>query len=86
MLRESIEVKIINPQKLINNVVEQYKPSESQKENIFIAFGVEPDPDKYGVSNAITLAAQKEETGEKRIALDRIAGKLISLAIERFKS
>ncbi len=83
---ESTEVKIINPQKVINNVVEQYKLSEPQKENILIASGVEPDPDKHGVSNAITLAAQKEETWEKRIALERIAGKLISLPIERFKS
>ncbi len=86
MLRESTEVKINNPQKVINNVVQQYKLSESQKENIFIAFGVEPEPDKYGISNAITLAAQKEETWEKRIDLEKIGGSLVALPIKEFKS
>jgi hypothetical protein len=86
MLRESTEVKINNPQKVINNVVQQYKLSESQKENILIAFGVEPEPDKFGISNAITLAAQKEETWEKRIELEKLGGRLVALPIKEFKS
>ena len=85
-LRESTEVKIKNPQKVINNVVEQYKLSESQKENILMAFGAEPEYDKYGITNAISLAAQKEETWEKSVELERIGGKLISLPIEHFKT
>lgn len=86
MLRESTEVKIDNPQRVINNVVQQYKLRESQKENILIAYGVEPDPDKYGISNAITLAAQKEKTWEKRIELEKIGGRLVTLPIKEFKS
>jgi len=86
MLRESTEVKISNPQRVINNVVEQYKLSESQKENILIAFGVEPEPDKYGITNAITLAAQKEETWEKSVELEKIGGRLVALPIMEFKS
>jgi len=86
MLRESTEIKINNPQRVINNVVEKYKLSESQKENILIAFGVEPEPDKYGITNAITLAAQKEETWEKSVELEKIGGSLISLPIEEFRS
>ena len=85
-LRESTEVKIKNPQKVINNVVEQYKLSESQKENILMAFGAEPEYDKYGVTNAISLAAQQEETWEKSVELERIGGNLISLSVEGFKS
>jgi len=85
-LREATEIKIKNPQKVINNVVEQYRLSEFQKENILIAFGAEPEYDKYGIANAMTLAAQKEETWEKSIELERIAGNLISLPIEDFKS
>ena len=85
-LRESTEVKIKNPQKVINNVVEQYKLSEVQKENILISFGVEPEYDKYGITNAISLAAQKEETWEKSVELERIGGKLISLPMREFKS
>lgn len=85
-LRESTEVKIKNPQKVINNVVEQYKLSESQKENILMAFGAEPEYDKYGITNAISLAAQQEETWEKSVEMERIGGKLISLPIEHFKT
>lgn len=85
-LREATEIKVKSPQKVINNVVEQYKLSEAQRENILIAFGAEPEHDKYGIANAITLAAQKEETWEKSIELERIGGKLINLPIEEFKS
>jgi hypothetical protein len=85
-LRESTEIKVRNVQKVINNVVEQYKLSEAQKENILMAFGAEPEYDKYGIANAITLAAQKEETWEKSVELERIGGNLIALPIEEFKS
>lgn len=37
-------------------------------------------------STAITLAAQKEETWEKSVELERIGGSLISLPFEEFKS
>jgi len=84
-LREATEIKIKNPQKVINNVVEQYRLSESQKENILMAFGAEPEYDKLGIANALTLAAQKEETWEKSIELERIGGNLISLPIKEFK-
>ncbi len=57
MMRESTEAKIRNPQKVIQNVVEQYKLSEAQKANILMAFGAEPECDKYGIANAVTLAA-----------------------------
>lgn len=85
-LREATEIKIKNPQKIINNVVEQYRLSEAQKENILIAFGAEPEYDKYGIANAVTQAAQKEETWEKSVELERVGGNLISLSVEGFKS
>jgi len=66
--------------------VEQYKLSEAQKENILMAFGAEPEYDKYGIANAVTRAAQKEETWEKSVELERIGGNLIALPIEEFKS
>jgi hypothetical protein len=86
VLRESTEIKIKNPQKMISNVVEHYRLSEAQRDNILMAFGAEPEYDKYGIANAITLAAQKEETWEKSVELERIGGNLISLPIEDFKS
>jgi hypothetical protein len=86
LLRESTEAKIRNPQKVIQNVVDQYKLSESQKSNILMAFGAEPEYDKYGIANAVTLAAQKEETWEKSVEMERIGGRLITLPVEDFKA
>jgi hypothetical protein len=86
LLRESTEIKIKNPLKVIQNVVDQYKLSEAQKANILMAFGAEPEYDKYGIANALTLAAQKEETWEKSVEMERIGGRLITLPVEDFKA
>lgn len=85
-LRESSEIKIKNAQKLISNVVEHYRLSEAQRDNILMAFGAEPEFDKYGIVNALTLAAQKETTWEKSVEMERIAGHLIALPLEEFKA
>jgi len=86
VLRETTEIKVKNPQRVINNVVEHYKLSETQKENILIAFGGEPEYDKYGIANAVTRAAKNEENWEKSLDLERIGGKLITLSREEFKN
>ncbi len=86
VLRESSEIKVRNPQKLISNVVEHYRLSDSQRDNILMAFGAEPEADKYGIANALTLAAQKEETWEKAVDMERFAGNLIALPLEEFKA
>jgi len=51
-----------------------------------MAFGAEPENDKLGIANAITRAAQKEESWEKSVEMERIGGRLIALPIEEFKS
>ncbi len=85
-LRESSEIKVKNPQKLISNVVEHYRLSDAQRDNILMAFGAEPEYDKYGIANALTLAAQKETAWEKSVEMERIAGHLIALPVEEFKA
>jgi hypothetical protein len=84
-LRETAEIKILNPQKAINNLAEHYKLSEAQKENILMAFGAEAEYDIYGIANAVSMAAQKEETWEKSIELEKISGKLISDSWQELK-
>jgi len=84
-LRENTEIKIKSPQKVINNLVEHYHLSEKQKENILIAFGAEPENDKYGIANAVARAAQAETDWEKAIELEKIGGKIISLPLKEFK-
>ncbi len=85
-LRDSTEMKIRNVQKTIHNVVKHYKLSEAQTENILMAFGAEPEYDKFGIANAVTMAAQREESWEKSVELERVGGNIISLPIEEFKS
>jgi hypothetical protein len=85
-LRETTEIKVRNPQRVINNVVENYRLSEDQKEHILMAFGAEPEADKFGIANAVTRAAQYEESWEKALELERIGGKLITFPIEEFRS
>jgi len=85
ILRETTEIKVKNVTKVINNLVEHYRLSEDQKENILIAFGREPESDKYGIANAITRAAQSEQNWEKSLEMERIGGKLITLPREEFK-
>ncbi|MHC4138767.1 MAG: DUF932 domain-containing protein [Planctomycetota bacterium] len=85
-LRETTEIKINNPQRVINNVVEHYRLSETQKENILMAFGAESEYDKYGIANAVTRAAQMEESWEGSIELEKLGGRLIALPREKFKN
>ncbi len=85
ILRETTEVKVRNALKVINNLVEHYRLSEEQKEKILMAFGAEPEHDKYGIANAVTQAAQNEDNWEKTLEMERIGGKLITLPSEEFK-
>ncbi|MFH1971638.1 MAG: DUF932 domain-containing protein [Patescibacteria group bacterium] len=85
-LRDSTEMKIRNVQRVINNVVKHYKLSEAQRENILMAFGAEPEHDKFGIANAVTLAAQKEESWEGCVDLEKVGGNIISLQAEEFRS
>lgn len=84
-LREKTEIKIRNPQRVINNLVEHYRLSDTQKENILIAFGAESENDQYAIANAITRAAKMEEDWESAIELERIGGKLVALSVGDFK-
>lgn len=85
-LRDSTEIKILNPQGVINNLVKHYGLNEAQKENILMAFGSEPEPDAYGIANAVTKAAQKEESWEGSLELEKIGGRLLALPAQEFKA
>jgi hypothetical protein len=53
---------------------------------VLTALGAEPEYDKYGIGNALTLAAQKEETWEKSMEREGSSGHLIVLPVEEFKA
>jgi hypothetical protein len=85
VLRETTEIKIRNPGTVISNVVEHYRLSEAQKENILMAFGAEPEHDQYGIANAVARAAQREESWGKALDLEKVGGKLVALPVPEFK-
>lgn len=64
----------------LNNVVREFKLSEKQKDNLFIAFGAEEDLTHFGMVNTVTRAAQKEETPEKRYEMEKIGGKVLNFS------
>jgi len=61
------------------------KDSKLSVLSILVAFGAEPEHDKYGIANAVTRAAQGEENWEKSVELERIRGKVVTLATEELK-
>ena len=85
VLREATEIKIRSPQRVITNLVEHYRLSDSQRDNILMAFGAEPEGDKYGIANAVTRAAQAEEGWEKCLEMERVGGRLLTLPAGEFK-
>lgn len=84
-LRDSTEIKVRNVQRVINNLVEHYGLSETQRANILMAFGAEPELDKYGVANAVTRAARMEDSFETGLELEKVGGRIITLSPEEFK-
>jgi hypothetical protein len=83
-LRDSTEIKVRNVQRVINNLVEHYGLSETQRANILMAFGAEPELDKYGVANAVTRAARMEESWEGSLEMEKIGGRIITLSPDEF--
>jgi len=84
-LRDNTEIKVRNIQAVINNLVEHYGLNENQKANILMAFGAEPDHDKYGIANAVTRAARMEASWETGVELEKIGGRIITLSPDEFK-
>jgi hypothetical protein len=84
-LRDNTEIKVRNIQAVINNLVEHYGLSEMQKANILMAFGAEPEQDKFGIANAVTRAARMEESWETSLELEKIGGRIITLTPDEFK-
>jgi hypothetical protein len=50
-----------------------------------MAYGAEPEGDKYGIANAVTRAAKYEEGWEKCLEMERVGGKLLTLPVGEFK-
>jgi hypothetical protein len=86
MLREKTEIKVKEPKKVIKNLVEHYRLTEAQKENILLAFGAEPLADQFGIANALGRAAKLEETWEKALELERLSGRVLTLSLSEFKN
>lgn len=75
-LKQTTEVKLNKPSDAVRNIVTEYKIPEFKTEEIMNALVSEGDPTQYGLINAITATANKTESIENRIDLQRIGGEL----------
>ena len=79
LVRDSAVIGLPDIKVAVNNVVKQYRLTESQRENILMAYAVEPMETKWGLVNAITRAAKQEENFERTIEMERLGGRIIQL-------
>ena len=75
----------VEPQRVIRNVVRDFELSEKQQERLLLAFGGEPEDTQFGIVQAITSAAQNEETRERRFEMEAIGGKVMQMSSSAFE-
>jgi hypothetical protein len=76
--KAAIDADINDWESLIKSTATQAQLSRSQMQNALDAWLEEKDETLYGVVNAFTRAAQREETFEERYQLERVGGALLS--------
>lgn len=69
--------------KVIQNVVDKFILTESQRDRLLMAWGAEPEPTVYGLCNAITRAAKDESEFENRYSLETIAGEVMTTPADK---
>lgn len=76
--KSAIDEEINDWEALIKSTATQHQLSKAQMQNALDAWLQEEDATLYGVVNAFTRAAQREETFEERYQLERVGGALLS--------
>lgn len=75
-LKHGTEVVVDEPVDAVDNVVNRFKLPQAYKDSILSHFVKEGDPTQYGLSNALTRAAQDFESYETQIELETIGGRV----------
>lgn len=73
--------EIAEPEKEIVGFLTRQKASKVFQESVLEAYAAEPLPNKYGVMQAISRAAQQEKDMDKRALLEEMAGQYMERAV-----
>lgn len=83
-LMEATEVRVMEPERAVKNVVARYGLTEERKEEILKGFIDGGDSSKYGLIQAVTHAAQSEEDPHEFTRLEAIGGEILDMDEENF--
>lgn len=78
--RASVGHALAEPEELLRRHARDSEMSKEQLQAAIAAFAAEPDATLFGAVNAITRAAQAEETYESRYQMERVAAGLLERA------
>ncbi len=85
LLRESAEVRVLEPEKAVKNIVTRYVLRETQKEEILRSFIDGGDSSKYGLIQAVTHAAHAETDPNEASRIEAIGGEILEMDPARFE-
>lgn len=84
-LMNATEVRVMEPEKAIHNIVARYYLSDEQKEAILRSFIEEGDASKFGLIQAVTYAAHGEDDPHEATRLEALGGELLEMAEPEFR-
>lgn len=76
--KDAINHTISDPESLLRSFAKDTDMSREQLQAALSAFALEPDPTAFGVTNAVTRAAQREESFEGRYQMERLGANLLA--------
>lgn len=82
--RNSTEVELEEPSRQIDNLVTRYDIPQSEKDSLVNKFMKKNDSTQFGLVTTLTEYARDQPIMDKRVALERVAGKLVKMEGEKF--
>jgi hypothetical protein len=76
--KDAVTHTISDPEELLKNFAKDTDMTREQLQAALSAFAIEPDRTAFGVTNAVTRAAQAEESFEGRYQMERLGANLLS--------
>ena len=76
--KDALDVAISSPVDEITAVAKAGQLTEAQFKNLLDSYLLEPEPTRYGITNAVTLAAQGQDDPVARTDMETLAGRYVT--------
>ena len=83
-LKRGTEIEVESPTTAVDSVAAKYSISEEKKRDLLDYFTTQEAPTQWGLANAVTRLAQKEEKAENQVELEKIGNDVAILEPEEF--